>query len=76
MSRCAASLNAQRKPACNRTYSNVFDWLFVLVTGAIAWHGLAYRDENGESEVGHLLFGAIALLFCLRVLFVDILDLV
>ncbi|UCE88951.1 MAG: hypothetical protein JSW10_11670 [Pseudomonadota bacterium] len=54
----------------------MFDWLFVLVTGAIAWHGLAYRDEKGESEVGHLLFGAIALLFCLRVLFVDILELV
>ncbi len=51
------------------------DWLFVIVTGAVAWHGLTYRDENGETEIGHLLFGAIALLFCLRVLFVDILKL-
>jgi len=31
---------------------------------------------DGETEVGHLLFGAIALLFCLRVLFVDILKLI
>ncbi len=52
------------------------DIVFVLVTGAIAWHGLTYRDENGEFDVGHLLFGAIALLFCLRVLLVDILKLV
>ncbi len=52
------------------------DYLFVLVTGAIAWHGLTYRDEEGETEIGHLLFGSIALLFCVRVLLVDILGLV
>jgi hypothetical protein len=52
------------------------DIVFVLVTGAIAYHGLTYRDEEGQSDVGHLLFGAIALLFCLRTLFVDILGLV
>ena len=52
------------------------DIIFVLVTGAIAFHGLTYRDEEGESEIGHLLFGAIALLFCLRILFVDILGLI
>ncbi|NNF95953.1 MAG: hypothetical protein HKM94_03375 [Halobacteria archaeon] len=48
------------------------DIIFVIVTGAIAYHGLTYRDEEGRSEIGHLLFGAIALLFCLRILFVDI----
>ena len=52
------------------------DIIFVLVTGAIPYNGLTYRDEEGESEIGHLLFGAIALLFCLRILFVDILGLV
>jgi len=52
------------------------DIIFVIVTGAIAYHGLTYRDEEGESDVGHLLFGAIALLFCLRILVVDILALV
>lgn len=50
--------------------------IFVLITGAVAWHGLTYRDAEGESDVGHLLFGAIALLFCLRVLIVDILKLI
>jgi hypothetical protein len=54
----------------------MLDWVFVLVTGFIAYHGLTYRDEEGESDIGHLLFGAIALLFCLRTLFVDILKFV
>ena len=53
----------------------MFDWIFVLVTGLVAYHGLTYRDKNGETEWVHLLFGCIALLFCLRVLFVDILKL-
>lgn len=50
-----------------------FDYVFVLVTGAIAWHGITYRNAEGENDIGHLLMGCIALLFCLRVLFVDIL---
>ncbi len=54
----------------------MFDIIFVLITGAIAYHGLTYRDDEGESEIGHLLFGSIALLFCVRVLFVDILKLI
>ncbi|VFN05816.1 MAG: hypothetical protein BECKG1743F_GA0114225_111312 [Candidatus Kentron sp. G] len=48
------------------------DILFVVATAFIAWHGLTWRDEAGESDTVRLLFGAIALLFCLRVLFVDI----
>lgn len=54
----------------------MFDILFVLVTGVVAYHGLTYRTEEGETELGHLLFGAIALLFCLRVLLVDIFGLI
>lgn len=52
------------------------DIIFVLVTGFVAYHGLTYRNEDGENDIGHMLFGAIALLFCLRVLFVDILKLI
>lgn len=51
------------------------DFVFVAVTAAIAYHGLTFRDDQGRTEWVHLLFGCIALLFCLRVLFVDILDL-
>jgi hypothetical protein len=54
----------------------MLNWVFVIITAAVAWHGLTYRDENGDREFGHLLFGCIALLFCVRVLFVDILKLV
>ena len=54
----------------------MLDLIFVIVTAFVAYHGLTYRDESGETEIGHLLFGSIALLFCLRVLFVDILKLI
>lgn len=53
-----------------------FDYVFVLVTGFIAYHGITWRDAEGENDFGHLLMGSIALLFCLRILFVDILALV
>lgn len=56
--------------------ASLVDWLFVLVTGAVAYHGLTYRDAAGERDLVRTLFGCIALLFCLRVLFVDILELI
>lgn len=52
------------------------NWLFVLVTGVIAYHGITYRTPQGERDTVRTLFGCIALLFCMRVLFVDILDLI
>ena len=48
------------------------DILFVIITALIAWHGLTFRDANGKKDFVRLLFGAIALLFFLRVLFFDI----
>ena len=53
----------------------MFDWIFLLVTGVIAYHALTHRNEDGENDIGHLLFGSIALLFFMRVLVVDILKL-
>ena len=50
------------------------DMFFVIVTGLVAWHGLTFRDANGGIDFVRLLFGAIALLFCLRVFFFDILS--
>ena len=49
------------------------DILFVIVTALIAWNGLSFRDTEGKKDFVRLLFGAISLLFCLRVLFFDIL---
>ena len=48
--------------------------LFVLITAFIAWHGLTFRDENGNKDFIRLLFGAISLLFCLRVLLTEIIN--
>ena len=49
------------------------DILFVIITALIAWHGLTFRNGDGKKDFVRLLFGAISLLFCLRVLFFDIL---
>ena len=51
----------------------MLDWIFVIITAAVAYHGLTFRDENGDKPWVHVLFGSIALLFCVRVLVVDIL---
>ncbi len=54
----------------------MIDWVFLAVTGGVAYHALTHRDEDGENDFGHLLFGSIAMLFFMRVLVVDILKLV
>lgn len=51
----------------------MIDLIFLAVTGFIAFHGITYRDENGEQDFVRMLFGAIAAIFFLRVLFVDVL---
>lgn len=48
------------------------NFIFIIVTAAIAYHGLTFRDEDGNPDTVRLLFGCIALLFCMRVLFVDV----
>ncbi|HSH42593.1 MAG TPA: hypothetical protein VK973_10770 [Arenicellales bacterium] len=56
----------------NETLMNL---VFLLVTGGIAWHGLTFRDEQGNSDTVRLLFGCIALLFFFRVLLADVIGL-
>lgn len=51
------------------------DIFFVVVTGLVAWHGLTFRDKNGEREWVHLLFGCIALFYSIWVLASDLLGL-
>lgn len=53
-----------------------FDWVFLIVTGAVAFHGLTYRDARGERPWVHLLFGGIATLYFVRLLLSDILGVV
>ena len=49
--------------------------IFLIGTGAVAWHGITYRDDNGDTEWVHLLFGCIAAVFFFGVLFQDVLGL-
>lgn len=49
--------------------------LFLAVTAFIAWHGIRFRDAEGESDFVHLLFGCIAAVFFFLVLFQDVLGL-
>ena len=51
------------------------DIFFVIVTGLVAWHGLTFRTKDGDREWVHLLFGCIALMYCMWVLFSDLLGL-
>ena len=52
---------------------HMWDWMFLLVTAFVAYHALTHRNDDGENDIGHMLFGAIAALFFMRVLLVDIL---
>jgi hypothetical protein len=49
------------------------DFAFVLITRIIAYHGISYRDVEGERELVHLFFGCIALFYGIWVLGRDIL---
>ena len=52
----------------------LINWLIVIATGIIAYHGLTFRDKKGEKDGVRLLFGCIALLYCVTILFNEILD--
>ena len=56
-----------------RTLLNI---IFLVITGAIAYHGIRYRDEEGNTDIVRLLFGCIAATFFFLVLFQDVLGVV
>lgn len=56
--------------------ASFIDIIFLLATGFIAYHGITYRDERGEQDWVRLLFGCIALIYFLLVLFSDVLGLI
>lgn len=53
----------------------VVNFVFLMVTGFIAWHGIRYRDEDDKPDTVRLLFGAIAAVFFFMVLVQDVLGL-
>ncbi len=50
--------------------------VFLAATAFIAWHGITFRTEEGETDFVRLLFGCIAAVFFMLVLFKDVLGLV
>ena len=55
-----------------REYEGLVNIIFLIVTAFIAYHGLTYRNKNGESNWVHLLFGCIAAVYFFLVLFQDV----
>ena len=49
--------------------------IFLAATAFIAWHGITFRTEKGETDFVRLLFGCIAAVFFMLVLFQDVLGL-
>lgn len=50
--------------------------VFLAITGFIAWHGIGYRNAEGNTDFVRLLFGCIAAIFFLMVLLQDVLGVV
>ncbi|MCZ6741176.1 MAG: hypothetical protein O7D27_03325 [Alphaproteobacteria bacterium] len=50
--------------------------VFLAATGAVAWHGVRARNPDGSNDYVHLLFGCIAAVFFMLVLFRDVLGVV
>ena len=58
----------------NDKQETVLNTIFLIVTAFVAYHGLTYRDEEGETDFVHMLFGSIALVFFFRVLLAAVLE--
>ncbi len=50
--------------------------IFLAATGFIAFKGLRARNPDGRADTVHLLFGCIAAVFFMLVLFQDVLGVV
>ena len=55
-------------------FENLVNMVFLIVTAAIAWHGIRFRDEEGRTDFVRLLFGCIAAVFFFMVLMQDVLE--
>ena len=55
-------------------YEDTINWIFLAVTGFIAFHGIRYRDAEGRTDFVRLLFGSIAAVFFFMVLMQDVLE--
>ena len=59
-----------------KEYEELVNILFLVATAFVSYHGLTYRDKDGESNWVHLLFGCIAGVYFFLVLFRDVLKVI
>ena len=57
-------------------YESLVNVLFLVATAFVTYHGLTYRNKDGESIWVHLLFGCIAAVYFFLVLFRDVLKVI
>ena len=50
----------------------MLNWLFLILTGVIAWYTLRTSKVGGKPDFMRLLFGTIAAIFFFLVLFQDV----
>ena len=63
-------------PVMSPEFGPLVNMLFLAITGTIAYRGIRYRDEDGNTDLVRLLFGCIAATFFFLVLFQDVLGVV
>ena len=57
-------------------YEKLVNIIFLIATALIARHGITYRTEDGEKDFVRWLFGCIAAVYFVLVLFKDVLGLI
>jgi len=57
-------------------YEKLVNVIFIVVNALIAHHGITYRNPDGEKDFVRLLFGCIAGVYFILVLFKDVLGLI
>jgi len=57
-------------------YEKLVNIIFLIATALIAHHGIAYKNPDGEKDFVRLLFGCIAAVYFVLVLFKDVLGLI
>ncbi len=63
-------------PVIPPEFGPLLNMVFLVITGVIAYRGIRYRDEDGNTDIVRLLFGCIAATFFFLVLFQDVLGVV
>ena len=57
-------------------YEKLVNIIFLVVTALNAHHGITYKKADGEKDFVRLLFGCIAAVYFVLVLFKDVLGIV